>query len=158
MKNQHQFRQLLQEFAKATELASPEFFIATGLVKVDGMPMLVHYDQEKMPGKMLLRMDLGPVQGDKPRTWFNLLAGNYALGELGFYVFSINPESGNIMLTLQLDLDDKMTAQQLFVFMRTAVQEGKRCWDHIRKIVDNPDQNVVDIMAAVRPDALSPNT
>jgi len=69
-------------------------------------------------------------------------------------VFSINPESGNIMLTLQLDMNEKTSTAQLLSTLRTAVQEGKRCWEHIRGIVDNPDHNVVDIMAAVRPDAL----
>lgn len=114
MRDTQNYHYLLRDFAHATSLADPEHFLSTGLIQVDGLTMLLHYDEDRMPNHVLLRMDLGEIRGDKERTLFNLLVSNFIMGMLGIYVFSIDPSHGHIILTVQLELGRlRRTARRL---------------------------------------------
>jgi hypothetical protein len=133
--NTYEYHQLLQAFCKEVGLDAPKL-IQDGLVTVDGMDMLLFYDEQKNAELLVIRMDFGRCPDElAPIMWRALLAANHNLGPDALCTFSMHPSEGNIVLTLNTKMTHNTDAQELIHALRNHVQEARRCWGGIQAAV-----------------------
>jgi len=144
-----QFHAWLRDFAQAASLPDPDRLVADGLIRVDGMDMLIYHD-ESFPDILQLRIDFGPVPETHPKDQlFNaLLAANFVFA--GVCAFSVHPEAQHVVLTLQQPLDPYMTGTILMGNLQDSAIQAKQSWEQVLDSLSNPPSENLSAQHIVR--------
>lgn len=127
--SEHFYRNLLRETGLHLQIPDPERFIENPLLKVDGLPLFLMYDEAFDPDLLQVRFDLGesPEEGCEP-LWRELLHHNFIWGQGGRFVFSTIADNDHVVLTLQYDISPDTTGVELGNWLRSAAYEAKAHW------------------------------
>lgn len=128
--NTQRYQNMLREFCRVHALEDAQTFIDTGAIHIDGMDMLLRYDEKLHPDALRLYLDLGmPPPGTREKLWDMLLISNFVIGEQtgGYIVFSVHPVSNHVVLSMQFHLVED-NAAFLLQLLKEASAEGQRMW------------------------------
>jgi hypothetical protein len=125
-----EYRSLLQQLATEAAMADPSGLVDHGRVKIgEHSAWLEHepaYDSKLVQLRMLLG-GLGPAHtGPAPQA---LLEANYVNGYGGDCVFSLLPETDDVVVTIKLRLQQGMTAREFWQDLSDAAHHGAKLWD-----------------------------
>jgi hypothetical protein len=131
--NSEKYRKLIYEFCDYVGLTDPLGLLENNCVTVDGVDMLMMYDEKINPDVIHLRIDFGGSKGENMaeiRT--AMLEANYGWGLDGNAVFSVHPQAGHAILTLRLPLTEDTNAARLAQALDQCAQEAQKCWSEAR--------------------------
>lgn len=132
MMNTARFEALKKDLARCAGLPPDDAFLATGVLKVNGLDTLLFYDEELDPERLQIRVDFGPLPSEPQALSVlmrSLLAVNFTYGMAGLAVFSINAGNDHVILTLQQRLDVTVTAQDLLGVLRHSNLQAMFAWE-----------------------------
>ncbi|MDB5795726.1 MAG: hypothetical protein JWR25_2105 [Noviherbaspirillum sp.] len=130
--NAERYKQLAREFCQCAGLPSDDPFLRTGMLKIDGLDVLLHYDEEFDPERLQIRVDFGELPeatGSRLALALSVLSVNFEHGFGGLHVFSVNPNNGHVVFTKQHVIDTATTAQDLYGDLAQSISEAHASWE-----------------------------
>jgi hypothetical protein len=147
--NTSQYRNFLEEFASLVGI-NTDLLMEDGRINVDGLDMLLRYDEEFNPNLLQVRISFGPLpQQHRLMLLTALMCENYVWGYGGTCGFSVNPDSFNIVLTVQLRLSEEFSAQDLWQGLSTLAHNGHSLWDEAHHNIARIREGMPSIFANV---------
>lgn len=134
MAGSEHYRRIIHEFCDLAGLQEPLRLIEDGRLCIDGVDLLLVYDEAFDPRRLQLRMDLQalPRSHKHPTAMLTaLLVNNYISGIGGLFVFGLNPRDNHVVLTVQVMLDDEATGRELLTSLKDAVAQAKTVWQQL---------------------------
>jgi hypothetical protein len=126
-----QYQALLNELARVGGLADPTPLLAHGRVKVGELNVLLEHEPNYDENLLQVRMLLGGFPPEQQDITKALLEANYTSGYGGECVFSLFPQSDDVVVTMKLRLDSAMSAQELWQQLSDVATHGARMWEAI---------------------------
>jgi hypothetical protein len=127
-----QFQALLQELARAAGLPDASGLLDHGRLNIGPWSSLLVHDAGYDPELLQVRMNLGGFAGEQRDVVMQaLLEANYGEGWGGECVFSLSPDTGEVALTMRLELSPSLSAQELWQALSDIAQQGGRMWEEI---------------------------
>lgn len=106
----------------------------TGLLRVGGHDLLLHYDEVTEPNVIQARLDMGTVDKDQQEwIWYRLLVSNFESGANGILCWSLTPDGNYVIVTAQhplqhwFNLADFACEEALFCRHRPGPRSGAGC-------------------------------
>ena len=130
--NAEQYKHLLQDLARVSGLADPASLVGQGRVRVGDLNAVLEHDPHYDENLLQLRFMLGrfPPEGTDALAKA-LLEANYISGYGGECVFSLFPESDDVVITMRLRLEEGMTAQELWQEISDVARQGSEMWERV---------------------------
>lgn len=130
--NPEQYQYLLHELAHVAGLPYPLALMNHGRLKIGDVSALLIYEPQYDPDLMQARLLLGSVPDElREAVMQALLEANYFEGYGGECVFSMSPQSGEIVLTMRLPLLPSLSAQELWQALSDIARHGSQMWETI---------------------------
>lgn len=126
-----QYQSLLRELAHVGGLADPTPLLTHGRVKVGDLNVLLEHDPNYDENLLQVRMLLGGFPPEQQDILKALLEANYMSGYGGECVFSLFPQSDDVVVTMKMRLDSAMSAQDLWKQLSDVAAHGSRMWEAI---------------------------
>lgn len=126
-----QYQSLLRELAHVGGLADPTPLLIHGRVKVGDLNVLLEHDPNYDENLLQVRMLLGGFPPEQQDILKALLEANYMSGYGGECVFSLFPQSDDVVVTMKMRLDSAMSAQDLWKQLSDVAAHGSRMWEAI---------------------------
>jgi hypothetical protein len=127
-----QYQSLLQELARMGGLANPALLLNEGRVKVGDLNVRLEHDVRGDGNLLQVRMLLGGFAAPQRESMTKaLLEANYLHGYGGDCVFSVFPESDDVIMTMKMQVNSSMTAQELWQHLSALAQRATRMWDEV---------------------------
>jgi hypothetical protein len=127
-----QYRSLLEELARVSGLGDSSSLLEHGRLKIGDINAVLEHDPKYDEHLLQVRMLLGgfPEQQQAVVTKA-LLEANYISGYGGECVFSLFPESDDVVLTMKMRLNAGPTAQELWQELSDIARHGGQMWETI---------------------------
>ena len=127
-----QYQYLLHELAHVAGLPYPLALMNHGRLKIGDVNAVLIYEPQYDPDLMQARLLLGGVPHELRESVMEaLLEANYFEGYGGECVFSLSPQSGEIVLTMRLPLLPSLSAQELWQALSDIARHGSQMWEAI---------------------------
>jgi hypothetical protein len=112
--NAEQFQLLLQDLAKVAGLADPDLLVDQCRVRVGGMTVVLEHSPDENPDVLYVRAHLGRFEEEHRAVITTaLLETNFINGWGGMRVFSLVPQTDQVVLTVSTPLLAATTAHAL---------------------------------------------
>ena len=126
-----QFKSLLQELAHVARGDAAEL-VEHGRVQIGNLKALLAHDPAYEAELLQIRMLLGNMPTQEQELIAKaLLEANYVSGYGGECVFSLMPDTDDVVLTLKYRLHDALTPQDLWQELSDIAENGGRMWEAI---------------------------
>jgi hypothetical protein len=137
--NAEKFRKLMKEFCRAGGMDESDEAVDSGIVCIDGINLLMYYNEEFGEDRLQLRLDFGEFERNETGSAVlaAILMNNFTWGLGGSHVFSLNPSNGHIVFTMQAFLNDAMTGAQLLDIANDLVKESRIAWEEAMRKLSN---------------------
>ena len=124
-----QYQSLLRELARVGGLADASALLDGGCLKIGELDVLLEHEPGYDPELLQVRALLGGFPEEQEHIITKaLLQANYASGYGGECVFSLLPESDDVVLTMKMRLDASLSAQELWQSLSDIARHGTRMW------------------------------
>ncbi|HVZ43388.1 MAG TPA: CesT family type III secretion system chaperone [Ramlibacter sp.] len=127
-----QYQTLLRELAQLGGLTNPAGLLSHGRVKIGEYDALLAHEPRYDENLLQVRILLGgiPVRGGSSVVRA-LLEANYKGGYGGDCIFSLYPESDDVIVTMRVRLEPMMSARELWQEISDAARHGGKLWDEV---------------------------
>ncbi|HVZ45011.1 MAG TPA: CesT family type III secretion system chaperone [Ramlibacter sp.] len=131
-----QYRLLLQDLARVAGMADAKGLLENGRVRIGEFnALLVHeptYDEDLLQVRILL----GGFPAEQSDIVAKaLLEANYVSGFGGECVFSLFPDSDDVVITMRMRLHSSLRAQELWQELSDIAKHGSQMWQGIAAAV-----------------------
>jgi hypothetical protein len=127
-----QYKLLLQDLARVSGLADSSALLSHGRVKIGDLNALLEHDAGYDEHLLQVRILLGPLpESEQGIATKALLEANYISGYGGECVFSLYPESSDVVITLRIRLEASMSPQELWQQLSDVSRHGSKMWDEV---------------------------
>ena len=126
-----QYKSLLRELARVGGLADPTPLLDHGRVKIGEVNVLLEHEPNYDENLLQVRMLLGGFPPENHDITRALLEANYISGYGGECVFSLFPQSDDVVVTMKMRLDSSMSPQDLWQQLSDVAAHGSRMWEAI---------------------------
>jgi len=132
MMNTDQFQTLLAEFAHIAQLADPSDLLKHHRLQLGGVETALEHQPAFDPDLLQLRVQLGTFdESQRDEVLTALLESNYLIGYGGQCVYSLLPTTNDVVLTMRLQLDESISAQELWQQMSDLVRHSSELWQQV---------------------------
>lgn len=134
MSSTEHYQKLIHDFCEIANLKDPLGLFDNGQIQIDGIDMLLYYDEEFAPNLLQIRVDLEepPKLEASPDAFLKaLLVSNYVVGMGGVFVFGINPMDGHVILTVQQSINDETTGSDLLRTLKSTATQATDVWQKL---------------------------
>ena len=126
---QSEYARLLKQMCEHLGLPDAATLLKTGLLRVGGHDLLLHYDEMAEPDVIQARLDMGAVDTDqRDWMWYRLLVSNFEWGANGILGWSLTPEGDHVTVTAQYPFDVQTTGAALAGWLRNFVACTEAYW------------------------------
>lgn len=142
---------LMQAFCTRAGLDHQADLLAgSGTLRVDGVDMLLRRDAAT-PDRFEVHLDLG-MEGVRSREmlWQGLLWSNFVMGAKECLSFSVHPQHGVVVLTLQQDMPEQPCAAEFTELLHALAGRAKAFWDDTRLALSQGEAAARAVEAARR--------
>ena len=130
-----QYQQLLQELARVSGLADASALLTSGHLRVGDLNLQLHHEPRYDERLLQVRALLGKIPPQEHVTIaMALLEANYVGGYGGECVFSVLPDSQDVVLTIKIRLPAAVTAQDLWQSLSDIARYASRMWEQITSV------------------------
>jgi hypothetical protein len=142
---QLEYARLLKQMCEHLGLPDAATLLETGLLRVGGYDLLLHYDEMSEPDVIQARLDMGALDKDQREwMWYRLLVSNFEWGANGTVGWSLTPEGDHVTVTAQYPFDVQTTGAALAGWLRNLVACTEAYW----RVLPS-QQPVADILSLV---------
>lgn len=129
MSSQFAFNELLRELCKHEKIVHVDQLQASGRLLVGKHHVLIMYEEYIDPQSIEVQVDLGEMPEAGSETLLcALMMSNFIYGRCGRSVSSIDPQTGNIVMTMRLPFAPTLTGADLAEDLRRAVRQVDALW------------------------------
>jgi hypothetical protein len=135
--NAEQFHLILKDLAKVAGLADPALLVDQCRVRVGGMNVVLEHSPDENPDVLFVRAHLGRLE-EKHRALITtvLLETNFVNGWGGIRVFSLVPQTDQVVLTVSTPLLAATTPHDLWQVLSDVASQGGTMWRQITAAAD----------------------
>jgi hypothetical protein len=134
-----QYQSLLQQLAHVAGLAEPAGLLEHGRVRIGELNALLEHDPRYDEDLLQVRILLGGFAEEHADIVTRaLLEANYVSGYGGECVFSLYPQSDDVVITMKLRLRSSLTPQELWQELSDIARHGSRMWETITATLAPP--------------------
>lgn len=126
-----QYKLLLQELARVAGLADSSGLIDHGRVKIGEVDAVLEHNPDYDENLLQVRTRMGTLPEQSDQLTRAILEANYVSGYGGECVFSLFPQSDDVVVTMKLRLDSAMSAQELWQQLSDVASHGSQMWEAI---------------------------
>jgi hypothetical protein len=145
-----QYRSLLQELARVSGLADSSSLLEHGRVKIGELNAVLEHSPKYDEDLLQVRILLGALPpNDADMMTKALLEANYVSGYGGECVFSLMPETDDVVITMRLRLQSSLTAQELWQELSDIARHGGQMWEKVASVTQ-PSQGLLHEFQAAR--------
>lgn len=139
--NAEQFQLLLQDLAKVAGLADPDLLVDQCRVRVGGMTVVLEHSPDENPDVLYVRAHLGRFEEEHRAVITTaLLETNFINGWGGMRVFSLVPQTDQVVLTVSTPLLAATTAHDLWQVLSDVASQGGTMWSQITAAADTAQE------------------
>lgn len=129
MSSQFAFNELLRELCVHEKIAHADQLLASGRLRVGKHLVQMMYEEYIDPHSIEVRIDLGELpQAGSETLLCALMMSNFIYGRCGRSVSSIDPQTGNIVMTMRLPFALTLRGADLAEDLRRAVLQVDALW------------------------------
>lgn len=130
-----QYKSLLEELARVAGLADASGLIERGLVKVGELDAVLVHEPAYDENLLQVRMRLGTLPERGEELTRALLEANYVSGYGGECVFSLFPQTDDVVITLRVKLVAHMSPQELWQSISDTARQAGSMWESVTAAV-----------------------
>jgi hypothetical protein len=144
-----QYRLLLQDLARLADPRDGDSLLEHGRAKVGALDTVMVHAPEYDPDLLQVRMRVGTLPEPSGHILRGILEANFISGFGGECVFSLFPNSRDVVMTLRHRLDEATTPQDLWQGLTDVARNAEQMW---LMVLDNSGtQRTEDFAASIRP-------
>ena len=127
-----QYRALLQELAHVGGLSDATSLLEHGRVMIGELSAVLEHEPRYDEHLLQVRFLVGSFpQADAFAIAKSLLEANYVGGYGGECVFSVVPDSDDVVVTLKVHLHPSLTAQELWQDLSAVARHASELWEQV---------------------------
>jgi hypothetical protein len=122
---------LLQDLAHIAGLADPADLVDHGRVKIGLLDALLVHDPAYDDGLLQVRIRMGAFSPRDVEMTRSVLEANYTNGYGGECVFSLLPGTDDLVVTLRMRLDEKLSVHELWRHLSDISRNASVIWENV---------------------------